>query len=730
MALAVASPLGLAGCNKIKELTGDTEEEKTEEKPEEKPEEVKAPEPPPEAKAELEVAKEVGLAEVAIAPPPVAVELTKIDDLLALVPASDKGVLVVRDATVFMDYIDSSSQFVTGPVGRLAAAIGSNAEVLAVTSQALAVKGQYDAAKASITASGVHLEKGLILAQTNDGEAVIIYAGDQPNALPTLIKSMVPDVPDMFCKAIDQAAGYVACADSQAQLDAYTPGGDAAAASLRARWNAGMPGVDFERSNIIADFPSEDAHLAIETPPGLMVVSMAVPQGDPEFEEMARSLSPAPGKLLRSVQPGSGFMWANISSEVIATQMLPAIQNDSAPQAAKDFFSQFSGEVLLAGHYQPATVALQVGIRDDGGWPAVAAELEKVVPKIQKDIAKEFKIPGGKWSIGMVDIPVGDQSVKALHGGLSGVPEADVLAQLTGLTIDGWMFAANGALHVALGASPEAIGHLATAEIEGPSPGLQAYLPAPLTSALLANQVSFIAHFPLDALHSPQTRELINTSLKNVKEIQPDVILAFFDLASPLSSGTMWMTHGGGRAQFHMAVQGIGHQADDEGKAALAAAIAVSGGGDPAAAYGALVGQFPNSPRLATYKIRAGQTQAALVASGVGAFVAAGALAFPVMSGARNKDIAEELHIEEGAAEKAKEESKQPPKKPTPKPKPEPKPKPTPDVTPDPKPEPAPTPDPKPEPANPDGDRPKPPPIIPINPDDGGGEKSAPKRIK
>jgi hypothetical protein len=729
MALAVASPFGLAGCNKIKELTGGEQEEEATEEPTPTPELVetaKAPEPPPEAKAELDVAKEAGLAEAALAPPPVEAEMTKIDDLLALAPAGDKGVVVIRDASVFMRYVDSASQFATGPMARIATAVPGNQEIIMVTSQVLAAKGQYEAAKASIAASGVHLDKGILIAVNAGGDAVIIYAGDQPDALPTLIKSMSPDFPDMICKGIEQAAGYVACSETQAARDAYVPGGDANATALRSRWSAAMPGVDVESSNVITDFPEQGVQFAIQTPPGLMILSMAAPKGDPELDKMIGSLSPSSGKLLRAVQPGAGFVWGNLSAELIANEMLPDIQGDNdAPQSMKDLASQFSGEFLLAGHYEPASVALQLGLEDDSAWATLTAELEPGLGELQKKIGKELKIPGGEWSVGMIDIPVGEQTVKALHAGLTGVPEADVLAQLTGLTIDGWAFATNGAMHLALGASPEAIGHLAGGETDGPSPGLQAYLPAPLTSALGANQVSFVAHFPLDALHSPQTRELINTALKNVEEVKPDLVLAFFDLASPLSSGTMWTTQADGKLLFHMAVQGIGHQADDEGKAALAAAIAVAGGGDPAASYGALVGQFPSSPRLATYKIRAGQTQAALVASGVGAMVAAGALAYPVMSNSRNEEIAEELNIEDGAAEKAKEESKKPPKKPKPKPKPKPEPKPEPDVQPDPTPDPTPvdptpvdptpvdpTPNPTPTPVNPDG-RPKPPPIIP-----------------
>jgi hypothetical protein len=739
MALAVASPL--AGCNKVKELTGG-DDEGAEEPPAEEPKpepgtQPKAPEPPPEAKAELEIAKDAGLAETALAPPPVAVELTKLEDLLTLVPTGGQGVVIVRDASVFMGYVDAGAQFTTGPMARIVTAIGgSNQEIAEVSGQVLAAKGMFDAAKASIDASGVHLDKGIIVVENADGNGVIIYSGDQPEALPTLIKSLSPDFPGMSCKAIEQAAGYVACSEKQADLDAYAPGGDAGATALRARWAAGMPGVDFEAANIIADIPSEDLHFAIETPPGLMIMSMAAPKGDPEIDEMVASLAPAPGNLLRAVQPGSGFVWGNISADVIANELLPDIQNDNAPQPVKDLASAFTGEFLLAGHYNPAAVALQFGLKDDGAWAGAAAELEKVMPDLKKSLAKEFEVPGGAWTIDMIDIPVGGSTVRAVHAGLSGVPEADVLAQLTGLTIDGWAFAANGAFHLALGASAEAIGYLAAAEAEheGASPGLQAYLPAPLTASLAANQVSVIAHIPLDALHSPQTRALITTALKNVEEVTPDLVLAFFDLAAPLSSGTMWMTQSGGNAQIHVAIQTIGHQANDEGKAALAAAVAVANGGDPASSYGALVSQFPSSPRLATYRIRAGQTQAALVASGVGAIVAGGFLTYPVFTDSRNEAIAEELEIEKGAAEKAKEESKKEPKKPKPTPKPTPKPDPKPEPTPDPKPDvkpeptpdPTPTPDPKPEPdvkpeptPEPNPDKPKPPPIpVPPNPAD------------
>lgn len=666
---AVSSPLALTGCQKVKSLVGDEEEEESKDKAEDEEEAEAEEEPEAKAEEQLEEAKEAGLAESALAATPEVGEMAKLGDLLALAPKIDNPesvevLFVVRDASVFLDYLDEVSRFAAGPVAQLGEAAKTNPDLKELSGVTMAypmVKAQYDALKGSFTSSGVHLDKGMLLTEV-DGRGYIIYSGDQPDALPKLIKQIEPKTPDMACKAAEAPAGYVVCADSQADLDAYTAGGAEGATAVRARWSAALPGVDFEKSNIIAE--AEGAQIAIETPPGLMVMSIAPPAGEPEFEEMVAALSPSQGKLLRGVQPGAGFMWGNVSRELIEKEMLTEIQADKdAPESVKALASNFNGEVLLAGHYEPAAVALQFGLDSDDDWAAVAGELEKELGKLEKEAAKEMKIEGGEWEFNAVDIPVGGETVKAMHAGLSGVPEADVLAGLTGLTIDGWAFAANDAMTIALGASPEAIGHVASSTDEGPSEGLLAYLPPTLSSALQGGQVSMIAHMPLDALHGPQTRQLLTTALKNVPDVSPELVIAFFNLASPLSSGTLWMTHHGDTAQFHVALQSIGHHADEEGKAALAAAVAVAGGAEPAAAFGPLVDQYPDSPRVASYKARSGQTPAALVASGVGAMVAGAALAVPIAQGARNEDMSKELDIDEGAADKAKQESKDKAKK-------------------------------------------------------------------
>ncbi|MCA9700075.1 MAG: hypothetical protein KC431_21295, partial [Myxococcales bacterium] len=446
-----------------------------------------------------------------------------------------------------------------GPIKQLAASAANNADLKDFAGLGMAYpvfKAQYEGVKGMISQSGVKLDRGMLLADV-DGHSYIIYAGDKPEALSELVKMIDPKAgADMRCKATD-SAGYIVCADNDGDLGAYAAGGAEGATAVRARWSAGLPGVDFEEANVIAD--AEGVFMTMQTPPGLVVMSMAPPQDEPEFQKAVAALSPAQGKLLGTVQPGAGFIWANVNRAMLTETMVKEMVADpDTPPAAKELAAKINGEFLLAGHYDPASVALQMGLDDTNDWAGVADALGKDIGKAQKDFDKDFKVEGGKWDVGMVDIPVDTGTVKAMHAGLSGVPEADVLAQLTGLTIDGWVFASDGALNVALGASPEAIGHVAANADAGATPGLKAYLPPTLTAAYEANQVSMIAHVPLDALHGPQTRQLLAAALKNVPEFSPELAIAFFDLAAPLSSGTMWMTHNGGKAQLHMAMQSIG----------------------------------------------------------------------------------------------------------------------------------------------------------------------------
>jgi hypothetical protein len=140
-----------------------------------------------------------------------------------------------------------------------------------------------------------------------------------------------------------------------------------------------------------------------------------------------------------------------------------------------------------------------------------------------------------------------------------------------------------------------------------------------------------------------------------MQEVPADAALALLDIISPVASATMWTSHHDGVMQMHFAVQGIGHRADGEGKAALDAVIAVAGGGDPAELWGALASKHPDSPHGPSYKSRSGETVTATTASGIGALVAAAAVGMPLAEGQRNTELANELGVKEGEAEAAAE---------------------------------------------------------------------------
>jgi hypothetical protein len=160
-------------------------------------------------------------------------------------------------------------------------------------------------------------------------------------------------------------------------------------------------------------------------------------------------------------------------------------------------------------------------------------------------------------------------------------------------------------------------------------------------------------HTPVDALQGPLMSKALDAVFKDVPGYQPQQVRSALALVAPMSSGTLWITEAAGQPVVHMAVQSIGHTADDEGKAALAAALAVAGGGDPAALFGDLVTKYPASPRLAAYQARAGTTGPGVLAgSGAAGMMLSGAIAWLVLApmNAMPPATPEELAAAEAAA--------------------------------------------------------------------------------
>jgi hypothetical protein len=305
--------------------------------------------------------------------------------------------------------------------------------------------------------------------------------------------------------------------------------------------------------------------------------------------------------------------------------------------------------VFFGGSADPAAIQLRLGF-DDLKPATDVLELVGVLAKAGNVPPEIPGVAGSKITFESSELSFGADKANALHLAVTGVPQAEMATQLLGVTPDLWLFAAENSLAFAAGVDAANITRMVS------PPGAEATiasLPPALAEDLRANRVGFLVHAPVDALQSPVMAKAMDAALKDVPGYQPQQARSAMALVSPLSSGTVWITEAAGQPVVHFALQGIGHTGDEEGKAALAAAVAVATGGDPAALFGELAAKYPGSPRLAAYQARAGTTGAGVLAgSGAAGMMLAGAAAYLAFAGATPMapPTPEELAAAEAAA--------------------------------------------------------------------------------
>ncbi len=643
LSLSLASLLALTsapGCAKFEELTGGKKEEA-------KPEEPKADEAKKdEAKADGGEAEPVKvIAEADLEPIPVEEMATGLDLMLELVPEGAEF-MIARDATVVAEYVEEATRFLDGPLAVLKTGpfAGEGGPELAEADQKLQeVRTKTDAVKLALESSGIDLKEGAVLAKVKGGDWMFIFKAADPNALVAVGKALgESDVDDLKCKAIEDAPGYNVCADAQKDVDAYKGKSDSAAA--RTALAAHLPGVDLDASNLVAHLEpgsTDEVFMAVSTIPGQIYMAVNMPADD-GMKEMQKNLQPGPAKTLAQVQPGAGFVWARVSPTVLASSI-----RDSQPgnPMAESVAKGLTGEFVLAGSVKPGGLILQAGSNDTAGLETVLTTsfepLKGLVPTSVPEL------PDAKVAFELVPVEGGGKTAQAWHLGLSGVAEADVLKSYTGLHLDAWMFAANDAFTVAIGPDAASIGKLLdVGEGGGPSTATLDALPSQLSASLGRDEVSMIVHMPMDFLHGAQLHSLARSALKDLPEVPVDQVVALAGLFAPLSSGTMWVATSGGTPVVHVAVQGIGNRATEEGRAALDAAHTVADGGDPAVAFASLASAYASSPMAWAYKTRAGTDGPGyMIGSGVGAVLAVAAVAVPVALGHSNKALAEDLGV-------------------------------------------------------------------------------------
>ncbi len=616
---AVVAALSPLACQQIQDLIGG-----------EKPAEVApTPEPEPVVAPVPEAPKPVGVAFDAPELPPMTVTL---DSLLALVHAEGNNqYVVIRQPMAFLDLSDAAIKAYDGPLQKLA---GMLAAPDLVTNFTEAKAGVADT-RAKLANSKVDLDKGVVITQTGDSTAstVLFFAASEPEAVKDLMVALhIPEASKITCQAVASAPGFVGCADDATYLTNFKPG-DAAARRQAAATS--LPGVNLDELRLLAYTPDQGgAHIGVALPAGVGVLHVSLPTGDPKVQEAVAVLDPGPATLLRFAQPSSGFIWARTNPTVVAAQSGQAV-----PPPMQGVMNSWNGEMFFGGSVSPAALQMRFGLRD---LAAVKPLIEMAGGMLKPNLPKTLpNVKGSQVELETRDVTFGTEAVKAVHASVRGVEYAEAFTHVTGLTLDAWMFAADNTAAFVFGSDLEHIGRMhapATAD------ALFASLPPVIADDLRAERVTFISHIPLDILQCPTLRSGLDASLKNLPGYNAEAVHSGLALFSPLSSATMWITKVDTHAVVHMAVQSIGHNATDEAREALAAAVAVAGGADAATAFGALATKYPTSPRLAAYQARAGLLGAGgLAGSGFAGAALTGAIGYTIAANVMNKALAGDL---------------------------------------------------------------------------------------
>jgi hypothetical protein len=339
--------------------------------------------------------------------------------------------------------------------------------------------------------------------------------------------------------------------------------------------------------------------------------------------EMRASMRRGPAPLLSRVQPGAGFAWMRMGTEVF--------RDPSDPGPPNPVLDALTGELLVAGAADPGAIMLLLGTRDASTLEPLIDPLEPLIAQL---VATELPaLPGVEWSIETTEIGRGGRRARAIHLAMEDSMLAQVLARRTGLHPEAWLFAVDGAMVTAIGPDRAHGSGLLAATITT-SADVLIGLPPQLVAALEREEVGFIVHVPLDVLQSAPLLDLVVAALGIPgSPLAPEQLLAITSLAAPFSSATLWATTRGGDPVVHVAVQAIGHRATEEGRAVLDAAHAVIHGGDPIEQFGRLATTYPGSAMASAYAIRASSgSTAPLTKSGVGALLAGAVALVGVLS--------------------------------------------------------------------------------------------------
>ncbi len=557
-----------------------------------------------------------------VAPGVVEDPRSELDRMLEFVP-EDAEFVIVRDASVLADYLDEGARFFDGPMAALQDGGSQGTPIRTIAEQFFEFEARATPILAELDAAGVELHRSVAVVKDRSGEGFIVFHASDPNALVQVGEALGEQkLRDVVCKSIPSAPGLNVCGDERALVDAYVPSGESAA--QRRMLEEALFGVEIDDANLVARVDESDGaeefFMALTTAPGS--VHMAIAPGRARSANMIQTTTTGPAGALAHVSAGSGFVWVRVGEAVMAGAVARSKDTFFAP-----LLESLTGEFLLSGSADPGGVVVRMGADDVSMLEDTSPRTQAVV-KVLASMVLLGQLPGvpeSSLSVDHVSVSGRDRSVRALHARVRDIPEADAIARRTGLHPEGWVFAADDGVTMAVGPDARDIGAL----LDGPAgirtPATDGLHPV-LVRDITNERVALIVHMPLDFLQGPQMRGVLGDVFERIADLEAPTALAVVGALAPLSSSTFWLTADDGQVVMHLAARSIGSRATEEGRAALEAAHAVAEGTDSAEVFGRMADAYGASPMARAYRVRAGRLGSGpMIGSGVGAVLAAAA---------------------------------------------------------------------------------------------------------
>ncbi len=546
-----------------------------------------------------------GLAEV---PPPseeaAIAYAADLDPLLDLVPGTDDHFIVMRDPAAALQLFDAF-------VGTVTPSVLSRFSDEPDVAQARVVVEEVAKLRDALIEAKVDLDEGMVFLE-GPGALVYATASEDPSAIKVALKAAGVKDADLppTCVAPAAMPGFAACGDDAATLGALTPGKHAA--DFRSAFTSALKGFDIEHGNLLMrlDGPTAPVFAAVATPPGRMHVVVSLAEVG---EELGKYVVASKPDALGMLAPGAAFVWGRVSMGAFEEQI------GQMPGPAKNVAGTMTGEFFLGG-VAGAAGALLMGVDD----PFPASGLVSLA-SLQAD-AMQAQLPPGS-TVEVAPVKVGDSTTQALHVKF-GVDEASrKMAEALKLEPSAYGFSAGKYAGALVGATEEAVAGVGTYEPKTPPlPGV----PANLADALLRGDVAVAFHLPFDALQSATVRETLQQAIAAAPgeaALDTKTIEAAYDVLSPLSSLSVWMTHPAGERVLHVSAEAFADASTPEGKDALEALGKVVAGADSSETYGALAKAYPGTPRSLRYQTRAGEVDGGVGPAAMSTSFLLGALA-------------------------------------------------------------------------------------------------------